>query len=129
MKWRGIVACTLGLTLALAARLPVQADPHHPDHPVPPKHLAPVGPPQPVLRDARNAGEIDGRIETVDYRANRIVVEAHGRSYAVNVLPSTTIHSSGGGFHTIADLTRGGRIHVFLSERDGVYSAQIIDLR
>jgi len=45
------------------------------------------------------------------------------------VLPSTTIQSSTNTFHTIADIVKGQRVQVFMSQRGNSYVAEIIHLR
>jgi hypothetical protein len=45
------------------------------------------------------------------------------------VLPSTNIQGRGDSFHTIADISRGSRLRIFLSEQAGRLIAQIIHLR
>jgi hypothetical protein len=77
----------------------------------------------------RNAGVIEGRVVSVD-RAHGVmtVQSAHERYYDIMVLPSTNIQGHDGDFRTIADLDRGQRVRVFLSERDGIYFAQFIHL-
>ena len=47
----------------------------------------------------------------------------------VVVLPSTSIQASENGFHTIADIVRGERVHVFLSQRGDHFFAEIINLK
>jgi hypothetical protein len=77
---------------------------------------------------AKNAGTIEGEVTAVDYRAGTIAVQSGGRRVEVVVLPSTNIvgHDN---FHTIADIQKGSRVQVILSERAGTFIAQIIKLR
>jgi hypothetical protein len=82
---------------------------------------------QPLVR-AKNAGTIEGEVVAVDYRAGTIVVQSGGRRVDVVVLPSTNIQGHDN-FHTIADIAKGSRVSVILSERAGTFIAQIIRLR
>jgi hypothetical protein len=80
------------------------------------------------LARAKNAGTIEGEVVAVDYRAGTIVVQSGGRRVDVVVLPSTNIQGHDN-FHTIADIAKGSRVTVILSERAGTFIAQIIRLR
>jgi molecular chaperone DnaK (HSP70) len=77
---------------------------------------------------AKNAGTIEGQVVAVDYRTGTIAVQAGSRRLEIVVLPSTNIVGSDK-FHTIADIQKGSRVSVLLSQRAGTYSAQIIRLR
>ena len=85
----------------------------------------------PELREdhPRNAGVIEGRVTSVDYQRGVIGLDTprHGHVEVV-VLPSTNIQGRGESFHTIADISRGSRLRVFLSERAGQFIAQLIHL-
>jgi hypothetical protein len=83
----------------------------------------------PALREhARNAGVVVGTVLFVNrVRGIMNVASPRGR-YAIMVLPSTGIRGRGEDFDTIADIRRGQRVRVFMSLRDGVYFAQIIQL-
>ena len=53
-----------------------------------------------------------------------------GRRMDVTVLPSTTIQSStNNAFHSIADIVKGQRIQVVMSQRGNNFIAEIIHLR
>jgi hypothetical protein len=78
---------------------------------------------------SRNAGVIEGVVFAVDYRAGMISVQMPTRRLDVVVLPSTTIQSSTNAFHTIADIVKGQRVQVFMSQRGNSYIAEIIHLR
>jgi hypothetical protein len=79
---------------------------------------------------ARNAGIIEGQVISVDYQRGMIGLLTPDRGRVdVMVLPSTNIQGRGDGFHTIADIGRGSRLRVFLSQRAGQFFAQIIHLR
>jgi hypothetical protein len=77
---------------------------------------------------AKNAGTIEGDVVAVDYRTGTIAVQSGSRRLEIVVLPSTNIVGSDK-FHTIADIQKGSRVVVILSQRGGTYSAQIIRLR
>jgi len=81
------------------------------------------------LAAARDAGAFAGKIVAVDYGTGRITVAARGRSRDFALLPSTQIQSDADGFRTIADLAVGTPVDVLASERDGVFTAQIVRLR
>jgi hypothetical protein len=78
----------------------------------------------------RNAGAIDGQVVSIDYRTGTMTVHTQHRGLMdVVVLPSTSIQASENGFHTIADIVRGERVHVFLSQRGDHFFAEIINLK
>ncbi|HTV72532.1 MAG TPA: hypothetical protein VME66_02360 [Candidatus Acidoferrales bacterium] len=78
---------------------------------------------------SRNAGVLEGRVVSVDREHGMMtIVSARGRYYDVVVLPSTNIQGHDGDFHTIADLERGQRVRVFMSQREGIYFAQFIHM-
>jgi hypothetical protein len=77
---------------------------------------------------AKNAGSIDGQVVSVDYKLGHIGVKAGGTQYDVVVSPSTEFRGHNNNFHTIADIQKGARVHVMMSQRAGTYTAQIIRL-
>jgi hypothetical protein len=88
--------------------------------------------PAPVPRPARahNAGIVVGDVVSVDYQRGMIGLQTPRRGRVdVVVLPSTNIQGHGNSFHTIADISRGSRLKIFLSEQAGRFIAQIIHLR
>jgi basic membrane lipoprotein Med (substrate-binding protein (PBP1-ABC) superfamily) len=79
---------------------------------------------------ARNAGVVEGEVLSVDYQRGLIALQSPKRGRVdVFVLPSTNIQGRGDSFHTIADISRGSRLRIFLSRRAGRFIAQIIHLR
>jgi hypothetical protein len=80
---------------------------------------------------ARNAGSIDGRVTSIDYKTGEMLVEVGQggakKTYDVMVVPGTNIQGNGD-FHTIADLKKGARIQVLMSQHGTTYTAQIIRL-
>ena len=88
--------------------------------------------PAPVQRDepAHNAGVVEGHVVSVDYQRGVIGLQTPRRGRVdVVVLPSTNIQGRGESFHTIADISRGARLRIFLSEQAGHFIAQLIHLR
>jgi hypothetical protein len=84
---------------------------------------------QPPARP-HNAGIVDGQVVSVDYQKGVIGLQTPRRGRVdVMVLPSTNIQGRGDSFHTIADISRGSRLRIFLSEQAGRLIAQIIHLR
>jgi hypothetical protein len=78
----------------------------------------------------RNAGAIDGLVTSVDYKIGVLTVQTvKGRVVEVVVLPSTSITAEKNGFHTIADIAKGAKVHVLLSRRGEHFIAQIINLK
>jgi hypothetical protein len=79
---------------------------------------------------ARNGGVIEGEVVAVDHRAGTLSIQTANRGRIdVIVLPSTNIQDSKNKFHTIADIDRGERVDVFVSQRGPLFIAQIIHLR
>jgi hypothetical protein len=77
-----------------------------------------------------NAGIVEGQVVSVDYQKGMIGLQTPRRGRVdVVVLPSTNIQGRGDSFHTIADISRGSRLRIFLSEQAGRFIAQIIHLR
>lgn len=79
---------------------------------------------------ARNAGVINGRVVSIDYRTGiaEVATRKRGR-FEVQILPSTVIEGPTSGFHTITDIVKGSRIRVFLSQRGSSFNAQIVRLK
>lgn len=77
---------------------------------------------------ASNGGVINGQVESVDYQRGILAVTAHGKKMEVTVLPSTSIQGPGGGYHSIAEITRGAQVQIFTSVTEGKWTAQIIKL-
>jgi|SRR5271165_6070622 len=82
----------------------------------------------PAVR-AHYAGVIEGIVAAVDYRLGTISVQMPSRRLDVIVLPSTTIQGTSNAFHTIADIAKGQRVEVFMSQRGNSFIAEIIHLR
>jgi len=101
------------------ARIDLQAATESPD---------PDANPSPAVK-ARYAGVVEGIVAAVDYRVGMISIQMPGRRMDVTVLPSTTIQSSTNTFHTIADIVKGQRIQVVMSQRGNNFIAEIIHLR
>jgi len=78
---------------------------------------------------ARNAGTIVGRVDSIDYKTGVMTVVTQGakRTYDVLVVPGTNILGNRD-FHTIADLKRGARVEILMSQHGATYTAQIIHL-
>ncbi len=77
----------------------------------------------------RAAGSINGRVVAIDYRSGMMTVDAPRGRFDVIVLPSTNIQGPNGGFRTIADVVRGAKVHVLMSQRGNEFIAQIITLK
>jgi hypothetical protein len=75
-----------------------------------------------------NGGVINGLVESVDYQRGILAVNARGKKMEVTVLPSTSIQGPGGGYHSIAEITRGAQVQIFTSVAEGKWTAQIIKL-
>jgi len=78
---------------------------------------------------ARNAGSIDGVVTAIDYQAGTMTVAAGVRKVDVTIQSGTTIQGPANGFRTIADIKKGARVRVLMSERGKSFTAQIITLR
>jgi hypothetical protein len=80
---------------------------------------------------ARNAGTIEGRVASIDYKSGVMSVDVpqggSKKTYDVLVVPGTNIQGNKT-FHTIADLKKGARVQVLLSQHGATYTAQIIRL-
>jgi hypothetical protein len=81
-----------------------------------------------VEAPGRAAGSVGGKVADIDYRGSRMTVTAGKRCYDILIQPSTNIVGKGKGFYEIADIKRGARVQVLLSEKGGAYIAQIIHL-
>ncbi len=77
----------------------------------------------------KSGGTIDGVVTSIDYRSSTMSVAAGSRKVDVLILPSTNIEGPNNGFRTIADIAKGSRVRVLLSQRAGLFTAQIITLR
>jgi hypothetical protein len=82
-----------------------------------------------AVAPGKSGGTIAGVVTAIDYRSNTMSVDAGSRKVDVMILPSTNIQGPKNGFHTIADIQKGSRVRVLLSQRAGLYTAQIITLR
>lgn len=78
--------------------------------------------------EAKNAGTIEGSVLAIDYRAGTMSVQSGARKVDIVVLPSTNIQGPGNAFHTIADIQKGGRVRVLMSQRGNTFTAQLIHL-
>ncbi len=77
---------------------------------------------------ARSHAVVSGRVIGVDFATNSILVEtSHGR-VPIAVTPSTSIFR-GASFASFAELGRGSRVDIDVSEIDGRLVAQIIRIR
>jgi hypothetical protein len=80
---------------------------------------------------ARNAGTIVGRVDSIDYKTGVMTVDvgqgSARKTYDVMVVPGTNIQGNKD-FHTIADLKKGARVQVLMSQHGATYTAQIIHL-
>jgi hypothetical protein len=80
---------------------------------------------------AKNAGTIDGRVASINYKTGEMMVDVgqggSKRSFDVLVVPGTNIQGNGD-FHTIADLKKGAHVQVLMSQHGSTYTAQIIRL-
>ncbi len=78
-------------------------------------------------KPARDAGEIHGRIVSVDYPSGQVVVREARRSDTVAVVPGTTIYRHGQ-YATLADLRPGQHVSISVYEVGGRLVAQTIRL-
>jgi len=79
--------------------------------------------------DAAHSFQVRGRIESIDYAANVMVVRTNNDGLvSITITPTTTIDSNGqvGG---ISDLRPGTKVRVKGSVRDGVMTAVSIVIR
>lgn len=96
-------------------------------------HRAQAAPPDVEQALAGRAGEgqafsISGRVESVDYTANVIVVHAKGGSVTIALTPTTSVERNGES-GSIADLRPGVRVTVHGTTRGGVHVAETISIR
>jgi len=72
--------------------------------------------------------EMTGKIVSVDYNANVIVVRSQGQVFSISITPTTAVEHDGqtGG---VSDLRPGVRIHVAGTREDGVYTAADIVIK
>jgi len=78
--------------------------------------------------DGGQTFSLTGRIESVDYAANVIVVRSHGDTASISITPTTAIERKGQ-IAGIADLRQGTRVRVSGVVRDGAMIAQSIVIR
>jgi hypothetical protein len=80
-----------------------------------------------ALQPSGQPFELVGRIVSVDYADNVVVVRAHGDRISIAITPTTSIMRAGqpGG---MSDLRQGVRIHVTGEQRDGVKTADGIEI-
>ena len=72
---------------------------------------------------------LNGRIQSVDYTSNVIVVRAKGQQAVSIALTPTTAVDAGGQVGSIADLRPGVHVHVRGSVRNGVMVAESIVIK
>lgn len=75
---------------------------------------------------AQDRGVISGQVIGVDYSSGELLLQSGGRRFQVIVLPSTSIFQGRRGYATLADVSRGRRVDVWVSESGGRLFAQII---
>jgi len=114
MLTRSLLAAALISSLILA---PAVAGPK--DTPAP----TPV--PSPAAEHARDGGIIAGKLTSVDFQRNSIVVN----KMEIAVMPSTQIQANNPGYHAFTDLKPGMAVEVYTSQVSGKFIAQIITLR
>jgi hypothetical protein len=76
-------------------------------------------------RPVHDAGEIRGRIDSIDYPEGTLVVSGPMGKRVIAVVPSTTIYRHGE-YSTLADLRRGQRVDISVYEVGGRLVAQTI---
>ena len=86
---------------------------------------APAATPSPTAEHARDGGIIAGKLTSVDFRRNLIVVN----KTEIAVMPSTQIQANDPGYHVFTDLKPGMAVEVYTSQVSGKFIAQIITLR
>src|SRR5271166_1018333 len=122
-------ALALPIVAASFAVAPVWADPPTVTHFSPQKKTsAPEDDYSKGVVKSRYAGVIEGQVVAVDYRSGIMSVQTGNRRIDVIVLPSTNIQGHNNNFHSIADISKGARIQVFMSQRGPNYVAEIIHL-
>jgi len=78
---------------------------------------------------ASERGIIAGEISGIDYTNGAIVLATNRGRVEIQVTPSTSIFFGNHGYATLADLSRGSRVQVFVSQVDGRLIAQIIRIK
>lgn len=114
-----LAATAVGIALLSAGNAPaLSAQPPAP-------RTAVAGPT--ALQASGQPFELVGRIVSVDYADNVVVVRAHGNRVSIAITPTTSIMRAGqpGG---VSDLREGVRIHVTGEQRDGVKTADGIEI-
>jgi hypothetical protein len=86
---------------------------------------APSTAPSPAPEHARDGGIIAGKLTSVDFQRNFIVVN----KTEISVMPSTQIQANNPGYHAFTDLKPGMAVEVYTSQISGKFIAQIITLR
>jgi hypothetical protein len=86
---------------------------------------APTAAPSPAAEHARDGGIIAGKLTSVDFQRNSIVVN----KMEIAVMPSTQIQGNNPGYHAFTDLKPGMAVEVYTSQVSGKFIAQIITLR
>ncbi len=76
-------------------------------------------------KQAHNAGELHGRIESVDYAGGSLVVRTGRGAITVAIVPNTTIYR-GNQYGTLADLRPGQQVRLSVYEVGGRLVAQLI---
>ncbi len=109
----------LAVVLSSLAAAPAGAVPSPKDSPTPAVSASPAA------DHPRDGGIIAGKITSVDYRRNMLIVNKTD----IMVMPSTQIQGSDPGYHVITDLKPGMSVEVYTSQIAGKYIAQIITLR
>ncbi|HYZ16936.1 MAG TPA: hypothetical protein VE591_11065 [Candidatus Acidoferrum sp.] len=95
-----------------------------------PTAAPPTGSPEASAQaDPRDGGVIEGRVTSVDYQRGTLSVDTSKQGKMdVSVMPSTSVQSSDPGFHTLADVSKGSKVQIFISKSAGRAIAQIIRL-
>lgn len=86
---------------------------------------APSTAPSAAPDHARDGGIIAGKLTSVDFQRNSIVVN----KTEISVMPSTQIQANNPGYHAFTDLKPGMAVEVYTSQVSGKFIAQIITLR
>ena len=86
---------------------------------------APSTAPSRAAEHPRDGGIISGKLTSVDFQRNFIVVN----KMEIAVMPSTQIQGNDPGYHVFTDLKPGMSVQVYTSQVAGKYIAQIITLR
>ena len=76
-------------------------------------------------RPVHDAGEIRGRIQSIDYPGGTLVVHGSMGNRVIAVVPSTTIYRHGE-YSTLSDLRRGQQVDISVYEVGGRLVAQTI---